>query len=70
MATFYLMNDHIYEFIEIDENKNARLVYWEWVDMNDKNQQELPQLEIIMSSELLKDLKELTEEEIEELMYK
>jgi len=69
MATFYLINEHIYELIEIDENKNAKLIYWEWVDMNDKNQ-ELPQLEIIMSSEMLGELKELTEEEIEELMYK
>ncbi len=69
MATFYLINEHIYELIEIDENKNAKLIYWEWVDMNDKNQ-ELPQLEIIMSSEMLGELKELTEEEIEDLMYK
>jgi len=69
MATFYLINEHIYELIEIDENKNAKLIYWEWVDMNDKNQ-ELPQLDIIMSSEMLGELKELTEEEIEDLMYK
>ncbi len=66
IAEFYLINEHVYELMEIDNNNVAKLIYWEWIHENDAMNVEL---DISMPVSELQKIQKLTHEEVEERMY-
>lgn len=66
MAEFYLIDEHVYELIEIDNNNIAKLIYWEWISENDAVN---VNMEISMPTSDLEKIQKITHQEVEERMY-